>query len=80
MTELWQTAYHQTLDYLQAGGPVMPPLAGVSLVMWLLIMNRALFFRRLHRRNMPFRTAREYVQAKSSARPPWSIAGPSPCW
>ena len=63
MAEILQVFYHQALDYLQAGGPVMPPLAGVSLAMWLLIINRALFFRRLHRRNMPFRTARDHLQA-----------------
>lgn len=62
MGEILQVFYLQTLDYLQAGGPVMPPLAGVSLAMWLLIINRALFFRRLHRRNMPFRTARDHLR------------------
>jgi biopolymer transport protein ExbB len=62
MGEFFQVMHHQTMAYLEAGGAVMPPLAGVSLVMWLLILNRALFFRRLHRRNMPFRTAREYVR------------------
>jgi biopolymer transport protein ExbB len=39
-------------DSLAAGGPVMIPLAAVSLVMWTLIINRALFFARLYRRNM----------------------------
>jgi biopolymer transport protein ExbB len=62
MAEILLAFYHQTLDYLQAGGPVMPPLAGISLAMWLLIINRALFFRRLHRRNMPFQTARDHLR------------------
>jgi biopolymer transport protein ExbB len=62
MAEFLQVLYHQTMDYLQAGGAVMPPLVMVSLVMWLLIFKRAFFFRRLSRRNMPFRTAREHVQ------------------
>ncbi|MFO7643983.1 MAG: MotA/TolQ/ExbB proton channel family protein [Desulfosarcina sp.] len=62
MAELLQVLYRQTMDYLQAGGAVMPPLVMVSLVMWLLILKRAFFFRRLYRRNMPFRTAREHVQ------------------
>ncbi|MEJ2041003.1 MAG: MotA/TolQ/ExbB proton channel family protein [Desulfosarcinaceae bacterium] len=48
--------------YLETGGMVMLPLAAVSLVMWLLIMDRALFFRRLHRKNMNFRTAWEHVR------------------
>jgi biopolymer transport protein ExbB len=38
--------------YLSTGGIIMAPLMLVSLVMWLLIMERALFFRRLHRKNM----------------------------
>lgn len=49
-------------DYLQTGGLVMLPLVGVSLIMWLLIMDRAIFFRRMHRRNMSYRTAWSHVQ------------------
>lgn len=51
----------QLEDYVQTGGVVMLPLVAVSLVMWLLIVDRALLFRRLHRRNMNFRTAWEHV-------------------
>ncbi|MCG6895431.1 MAG: MotA/TolQ/ExbB proton channel family protein [Desulfobacteraceae bacterium] len=40
-------------EYMAAGGPVIAPLAVLSVVMWTLIINRALFFRRLYRRNMP---------------------------
>jgi biopolymer transport protein ExbB len=36
------------LDYLTAGGVVMIPLAILSLIMWLLIVNRALYFHRLN--------------------------------
>jgi biopolymer transport protein ExbB len=49
-------------DYLQTGGVVMLPLVGVSLIMWLLIMDRAIFFRRMHRRNMSHRTALSHVR------------------
>lgn len=36
------------MDYLSAGGAVMVPLIVLSLVMWLLIINRSLYFRRLN--------------------------------
>jgi biopolymer transport protein ExbB len=52
----------QLREYLGMGGVVMIPLVGVSLVMWLLIIDRALFFRRLHRKNMNFQTAWEHVR------------------
>jgi biopolymer transport protein ExbB len=56
-------------DYLQTGGAVMLPLVLVSLVMWLLIMDRAIFFRRLHRKNMSFQTAWEHVLADRAPDP-----------
>jgi len=41
--------YSDTLmEYLAAGGIVMVPLAALSVVMWLLIINRSLYFRRLN--------------------------------
>ena len=41
--------YSDTLmEYLTAGGAVMIPLAALSLAMWLLIINRSLYFRRLN--------------------------------
>lgn len=48
--------------YFASGGVVMVPLALVSLVMWLLIVNRALFFRRLYAKNMDLRTALDHVR------------------
>ena len=36
------------MDYLTAGGTVMVPLIALSLVMWMLIINRSLYFRRLN--------------------------------
>lgn len=59
----------QLEDYVQAGGVVMLPLVAVSLVMWLLIVDRALFFRRLHHRNMTFRTAWEHVDGNRMPDP-----------
>ena len=48
-------------DYLRTGGPLMIPLVIVSLMMWLLIIDRAVFFRRIQRRDMNSQSAREYV-------------------
>ncbi len=56
-------------DYLRTGGAVMLPLVVVSLVMWLLILDRAIFFRRLHRKNMSFQTAWEHVLADRTPDP-----------
>ncbi len=39
----------------------MLPLAAVSVVMWVLIIDRVLFFRRLYRKNMRFQVAWEHV-------------------
>jgi biopolymer transport protein ExbB len=44
-------------NYMSDGGIIMAPLAVVSLVMWVLIINRIIFFRRLYRRNMDRKTA-----------------------
>ncbi|MDX9786954.1 MAG: MotA/TolQ/ExbB proton channel family protein [Desulfobacterales bacterium] len=57
-----QTCYGQLEDYFNAGGMVMLPLALVSLVMWLLIADRALFFARLHRKTMSAAEARAHVR------------------
>ena len=59
----------QVEDYLLTGGIVMLPLVLVSLVMWLLIMDRTFFFRRLHRKNMTFQTAWDHVQANQMPDP-----------
>jgi biopolymer transport protein ExbB len=48
-------------EYLRTGGPVMIPLVIVSLAMWLLIIERAIFFRRIQRRDMNSPGAREYI-------------------
>ena len=61
--ESFRTTVLRIEDYLHTGGVVMLPLVLVSLVMWLLIMDRAIFFRRLHRRNMSFQAAWEHVRA-----------------
>jgi biopolymer transport protein ExbB len=62
MMDLILTSYRQLEAYLRAGGVVMLPLALVSLAMWVLIVDRALFFRRLHRKNMGALTAFEHIR------------------
>jgi len=61
--DLLQSQYFLLRAYMRAGGVVMLPLAAVSLVMWLLIVDRALFFRRLRQKNMSAQTAWEHVNA-----------------
>jgi len=54
--------FDQLRSYLDTGGIVMVPLLVVSLLMWVLIINRAFFFRRLYRRNMPHEKAGQFVR------------------
>jgi len=49
-------------NYFSGGGVVMVPLILVSVVMWVLIINRAIFFRRLYRKNMGRIEAGQYVK------------------
>jgi len=48
--------------YIQSGGIVMVPLLIISLSMWLLIINRAMFMRRLYVKNIPREKAGELVK------------------
>lgn len=54
-------------EYLRTGGMIMIPLVVVSLLMWVLIVDRILFLRRLHRKNMGAAVAWEHV--KDNRRP-----------
>jgi len=49
-------------EYLRTGGVIMFPLVVVSLLMWILIIDRILFLRRLHRKNMGATAAWEHVK------------------
>ena len=55
-------SWYQLDLYMRTGGAVMWPLAAVSLVMWLLIIERTLFVHRLYRRPMSFNAAWEHVR------------------
>lgn len=67
--EVIHNLYLQIEDYLHTGGVVMLPLVLVSLVMWLLIMDRMFFFRRLHHKNMSFQTAWDHVRTNHMPDP-----------
>nr|WP_321400420.1 MotA/TolQ/ExbB proton channel family protein [uncultured Desulfobacter sp.] len=56
-------------DLIRAGGVVMVPLVILSLVMWLLILERAFFFRRLYKKNMNSSTALSLVRENTLPDP-----------
>ena len=58
-----------TAELIQAGGVVMGPLILLSLIMWLLIIERSLFFHRLYRKNMSARTALALIQQDQIPNP-----------
>ncbi|MBR9981002.1 MAG: MotA/TolQ/ExbB proton channel family protein [Desulfatitalea sp.] len=62
MFEPIQTAFILLTEYLRTGGVVMLPLVAVSVLMWLLIAERVLYFRRLHRQNMTAPAAKACVR------------------
>ena len=49
-------------QYIRSGGAVMVPILTVSFFMWLLIINRVLFLRRLYVKNIPRLKAGEMVR------------------
>ena len=65
MQPIIQEYIYRIQDFLNAGGPVMLPIIFVSFVMWILIINRILFLRRLFYKNMPRVKAAEYIKKNS---------------
>ncbi len=61
-TEYLYSGWLRLGDYMQAGGLVMRPLAAISIVMWLLIVERVLFVRRLNRKGMSSQEAWQHVK------------------
>jgi len=49
-------------QYIRSGGAVMIPILATSFFMWLLIINRVLFLRRLYVKNIPRSKAGELVK------------------
>ena len=62
MMQMLIDQYYAVQGYLAAGGMVMVPLLAVSVIMWILIINRMFFFRRLNRKNMTRERAAEYIR------------------
>ncbi len=62
MNSVISAFFSDLFAHINTGGVVMPALVGVSVVMWTLIINRALFFRRLHVRNISRKEAGELVR------------------
>lgn len=58
-----QTSWLRLEDYLSDGGIVMVPLVVVSMVMWVLVLERVIHFRRLYRKNMNARTAWDHIRS-----------------
>lgn len=67
--ETLTTEYLRLEAYFQTGGLIMGPLAVVSLLIWVLIVDRALFFRSLHRKTMDLDTALEHIRSLSIPDP-----------
>lgn len=62
MMQMLIDQYYAVQGYLAAGGVVMVPLLVVSVIMWILIINRMFFLRRLNRKNMTRERAAEYIR------------------
>ncbi len=56
-----QSSLADILGYINTGGLVMIPMMLVSLVMWVLIIHRTIYLRRLYINNIPRKQAGMYV-------------------
>ena len=61
ITRLIADQYRILEEYIATGGIVMIPLLAISTIMWILIVNRMFFFRRLYRKNMNRERAAQYI-------------------
>lgn len=57
-----RAVYYSVEEYLRSGGIVMIPILVISFFMWLLIINRLIFFRRLYIKNISRDRAGKYVR------------------
>jgi len=53
----------QIEEYIKTGGAVMIPILIISIIMWVLIVNRVLYMHRLYFKNISRRKAGEYLQS-----------------
>ncbi|WP_028316564.1 MotA/TolQ/ExbB proton channel family protein [Desulfatibacillum aliphaticivorans] len=61
MTWLWSNI-SRIFEHLDQGGLVMGPLLLISVLMWVLIIKRGLYLRRMRVRNMPREMAAQLIQ------------------
>lgn len=69
MIQFLQEYFYQIEEFIRSGGIVMIPLIIVSVIMWILIINRAFFFRQLYRKNMNRKKAGEFVKTNTLPNP-----------
>lgn len=69
MNNLLYQQYLQLESYFLAGGPLMYPLLGLSLIMWLLIIERSIFLGRLYRKNMSLDLAVKHLRENNFPDP-----------
>lgn len=62
MMFIMQQHFYPILEYIRAGGIVMIPLVIVSVVMWVLIIQKVFFFRHLYRKTISRNQAGEFVR------------------
>jgi len=62
---------YNIIDYISKGGVVMFPLIGVSLIMWILIIERVLFFKRLYSKSI---SKNELVEIIKGQKEPCSLS------
>lgn len=62
MYDLIRHQYLLFLGYVEDGGPLMYPLLALSLVMWLLIVERTIFLGRLYHKNMSLGLAEVHIR------------------
>ncbi|MCG8636271.1 MAG: MotA/TolQ/ExbB proton channel family protein [Desulfobacterales bacterium] len=68
-----QHLFYTVENYLRTGGAIMMPILAASFFMWLLIINRLLFLRRLHIKNIPRQQAGELI--RTDTMPPEKYQG-----
>ena len=69
--DLVTSGWLQFIEFMDTGGPVMWPLLTISVVMWILIVERVLFIGRLYRRPIPFSRALRYINENT---PPGQVS------
>jgi len=69
MTYMLEHTLYRISENILSGGIVMIPLMLVSVVMWVLIIHKAFYFRRLRQKNISRKTAGEYVRQNRTPDP-----------